>query len=115
MIKPQVPKEVKPKFKDTEGLGMRIPVQNIAGIATTIASGALGGGIIAGGEALLTGSGLAAATESASAGAVGGGVATAVNNALGGGDVGHVISGIAGGIAGRAAITRTRTRTGNRL
>jgi hypothetical protein len=114
MIKPQVPKEIKPpKFKDTEGLGMKIPVQNIAGIATTIASGGLTGGIIAGGEALLTGSGLAASLEAASAGAVGGGVATAVNNALGGGDVGHVISGIAGGIAGRTAITRART--GNRL
>ena len=113
MIKPQVPKEVKPKYKDTEGLGMKIPVENIAGIATTVASGALGGGIIAGGEALLTGSGLAASLESAGAGAVGGGVATAVNNAIGGGYVGHVISGIAGGVAGRTAITRARTRTNN--
>ena len=112
-IKPQVPKDVKPpKYNDTEGLGMRIPVQNIVGIAATIGSGALGGGIIAGGEALLTGSGLAAATESAAAGAVGGGVGAGVNSALGGGDVGHVVSSIAGGIVGRTSIrTRTRAQT----
>ena len=91
---------------------MRIPVQNIVGIATTIGTGAIGGGIIGGGEALLTGSGLAAATESAAAGAVGGGVGAGVNSALGGGDVGHVVSSIAGGIVGRTSIrTRTRAQT----
>ena len=56
MIKPQVPPEVKqPKIKDTEGLGKRIPIENIAGIASTIASGGLGGVTIAAGEALITG------------------------------------------------------------
>ena len=105
MIKPQVPPKVKqPKFQDTEGLGKRIPIENIAGIATTIASGGLAG-VLGAGEAI-------------GGAAIGGAVGTGVNSALGGGNIGYVVSGIAGGLAGRATATRTTrtTRTrGNRL
>jgi len=113
-IKPQVPTNTKKtKFNDMEGLGVKIPIQNIGAIAGTIASGGAYGAAVAAGEALVTGglTGLAASGESILGAVIGGGVASGVNSALGGtGEVGHVISGIAGGIAGRTAVTRTRTR-----
>ena len=122
MIKPQVPPEIKPpknKFVDKEGLCKRIPIENIAGIATTIASGGLGGAGIAAGEALLTGgiTGLLGAGEAIGGAAIGGAVGTGVNSAIGGGEIGRIVSGIAGGLAGRATAGRTtRTRgRGNRL
>ena len=119
MIKPDVPQNIKPpKYVDKEGLGAKIPVQNIGALATTIASGGAYGGTLAAGEALLTGglTGVLGAGESIAASAVGGGVAAGINNALGGGDVGHVVSGIVGGILGRTTNNRTtRTRSGNRL
>ncbi len=96
-----------------EGLGVKIPIQNIGAIAGTIASGGAYGAAVAAGEALVTGglTGLAASGESILGATIGGGIASGVNSALGGtGEVGHIISGIAGGIAGRTAVTRTRTR-----
>jgi hypothetical protein len=57
-IIPQQPTEKtmrKPKYKDSEGLGMKIPISNIGAIAGTIASGGAYGGAIAAGEALFTG------------------------------------------------------------
>jgi len=117
-IQPEVPKEIpKPKYKDTEGLGKRIPIQNIGAIASTIASGGLLGGATAAGEALIAGgfSGLLGAGESIAASAVGGGVAAGVNSGLGGGDIAHIASGIAGGIAGRAANRTASRRVRNRV
>jgi hypothetical protein len=96
-----------------EGLGIKIPIQNIGAIARTIASGGAYGGAIAAGEALVTGglTGLAASGESILGATIGGGAASGVNSALGGTDeAGHIIIGIAGGIAGRTAVTQTRTR-----
>ncbi len=90
LIKPRVLPEIKPpKTKDTEGLGKRIPIENIEGIASTIAPGALTGGVVAGTEALLTGelSGLLGAGESIAAGSIGGSVGSGVGYALGGGPV----------------------------
>jgi len=113
-IKPQVPTNTKKtKFNDMEGLGVKIPIQNIGAIAGTIASGGAYGAAVAAGEALVTGglTGLAASGESIFGATIGGGIASGVNSALGGtGEAGHIISGIAGGIAGRTAVTRTRTR-----
>jgi hypothetical protein len=117
-IQPEVPKEIpKPKYKDTEGLGKRIPIQNIGAIASTIASGGALGGATAAGEALIAGgfSGLLGAGESIAASAVGGGVAAGVNSGLGGGDIAHIASGIAGGIAGRAANRTASRRVRNRV
>jgi hypothetical protein len=117
-IKPQLPKEIKkPKYKDTEGLGAKIPIQNIGALAGTIAGGVLTGGTIAAGEALLTGglTGLAGAGESIIGTSVGSGIGAGINSALGGGNVGNVVSGIIGGVAGRSVgrtvgSTRTRAR-----
>jgi hypothetical protein len=117
-IQPEVPKEIpKPKYKDTEGLGSKIPIQNIGAIASTIATGGALGGATAAGEALIAGgfSGLLGAGESIAASAVGGGVAAGVNSGLGGGDIAHIASGIAGGIAGRAANRTASRRVRNRV
>ncbi len=56
-IKPQTPKIPKPKkrISDIEGLGKRIPIENIEAIAGNIGAAALTGGASAAGEALLTG------------------------------------------------------------
>ena len=76
--KPRLPKKV----KDTEGLGMKIPLGRIGEIAGTVASGALTGGLTLAGEALATG-GLGALTTDAIAGSmIGGGVGAGVNSTL---------------------------------
>ncbi len=41
------------KIKDPEGLGKRIPIENIEAIATNIGAAALTGGATAAGEALV--------------------------------------------------------------
>ena len=104
-------KKEKPKFNDTEGLGARIPIQNIGAIAGTIASGGIYGGSVAAGEALLTGglTGLAASGETILGSTIGGGIA-AVGDSLLGGPAGHIISGIAGGVVGRSVVNRARGR-----
>jgi hypothetical protein len=117
-ITPQVPitKDIKkPIFKDTEGLGTQIPIQNIGALASTIVGGALTGGSIAAGEALITSglTGLAGAGESIIGTSVGSGIGAGINSALGGGNVGNVVSGIIGGVAGRTAgrtVRNTRAR-----
>ena len=114
-MKPQVPNEIKkPKFKDTEGLGHTIPIENIGAIAGTIATGGIGG--IAAVEALLTGglTGLATAGENTLGSAIGGGIGAGVNSALGGGDMGHYVSSVIGGAVGRTAAGRTRPRASER-
>jgi hypothetical protein len=66
-IQPQVPQTKPPKkIKDPEGLGKRIPIENIGTIATNIGAAALTGGAVATGEALVMGgtAGLMGAGES---------------------------------------------------
>ena len=54
--KQQVPTDIKkPKFNYTEGLGVKIPIQNIGAIAGTIASCGAYAAAVAAGEALVTG------------------------------------------------------------
>ena len=102
--------QVKKTIKDTEGLGMKIPIGRIGEIVGSVASGALTGGVTLAGEALVTG-GLASLTADAIAGSmIGGGVGAGVNNALGGGQISNVLSGIAGGVAARGAISKYRQR-----
>jgi len=109
-ILPKGQKLSKTKYKDTEGLGMKIPTERIGQIAGTIASGALTGGLTLAGEALVTG-GLSTLTGDAIAGSmIGGGVGSSVNEALGGGQIANVLSGIAGGVAARKAISKYRQR-----
>jgi hypothetical protein len=117
IIQPQVPKIKPPKIiKDTEGLGKRIPIQNIEAIASKIGAAALTGGVTAAGQALATGgiAGLMTSGEAILGATVGSGVATGASTALGNSTAGNIISdvagGVVGGIAGRAA-TNTRTRT----
>jgi hypothetical protein len=117
-IQPDVPKEIpKPKFKDTEGLGAKIPIQNIGAIASTIATGGALGAATAAGEALLTGglSGLLGAGENIAASTIGGATASGVNYALGGGPMSQVVSGVAGGVVGRTAMKRIRNRQNNNV
>ena len=105
-MNPQIPKEVQPpKFKDNEGLGHTIPIENIGAIAATVASGGLYGASVASIEALLTRT-LLSSGENIAGAAVGGAVAGGVNYALGNtGEIGHVTSGVAGGLAGRTITT----------
>jgi hypothetical protein len=116
-IQPQTPK-IKPpkKIKDTEGLGKRIPIENIGALAANIGAAALTGGATAAGEALVMGgtAGLMGAGESILGASIGGGVAGGVSSALGNSTAGHIISGVAGGIAGRRAGTRIANRLRNR-
>jgi len=99
-------KENKIKFVDSEGLGKKIPISRIGQMVGGIASGALSGGAITAGEAVLTGGLSALSLEGVGAGLIGGGVSSGVYNALGdnAGAAGHIISGIAGGVAGRQVI-----------
>ena len=109
----------KSKYKDTEGLGHTIPIENVAGLVTSIGIAALTGGAAIATEAGIAGAyeglvagglrgaasgalrGVSAAGNSIKAATVAGGVAGAVNQAVGGGPVGNVLSGVAGGLASR--------------
>jgi hypothetical protein len=105
-IQPQVPKTKQPKkINDPEGLGKRIPIENIYAIAANIGAAALTGGATAAGEALIMGgtAGLMGAGESIICATIGSGIAGGASTALGNSTAGHIISGIAGGVAGRAA------------
>jgi len=86
IVQPQVPK-IKPpkKIKDIEGLGAKIPIQNIGAIAGNIAGAALTGGATAATEALVMGgtAGLMGAGESIIGATIGAGVAGGVSTALG--------------------------------
>jgi hypothetical protein len=117
MLQPQVPKNKPPKIiKDPEGLGKRIPIENIGTLAANIGAAALTGGATAAGEALVMGgtAGLMGAGESILGATIGSGVATGVSTALGNSEAGHIISGVAGGIAGRAAGRRIANKLRNR-
>jgi hypothetical protein len=112
VVQPETPIITKPKeIKDPEGLGTRIPIQNIEAIASNIGAAALTGGVTAAGQALATGgiAGLMASGEAILGATVGAGASTALGNST----AGNIISGVAGvvvgGIAGRAATNR-RTR-----
>jgi hypothetical protein len=116
MIQPQVPQIKPPKIiKDPEGLGKRIPIENIEAIASNIGAAALTGGATAAGQAFATGgvAGLMASGEAILGATVGSGVAAGASTALGNSTAGNIISGVAGGvvggIAGRASTNR-RTR-----
>ena len=77
-IQPQLPKIKPPKnIKDPEGLGRRIPIENIGAIAGNIGAAALTGGATAAGEALFMGgtAGLMGAGESILGASIGAGVA----------------------------------------
>jgi hypothetical protein len=115
-IKPQVPKKPKKLINDTEGIGKRIPIENIEAIAGNIGAAALTGGASAAGEALLTGgvAGLMGAGETILGASIGSGVAAGASTALGNSTVGHFISGVAGGVAGRAAGRAIANRLRNR-
>jgi hypothetical protein len=116
MIKPQVPPEIKlPKIKDTEGLGGRIPTENVGAIASTIVLGGLTGSAAAAGEELLTG-GLSVvlnAGERIAGASIGGAVGSGTSYALGGGPAAQVVSSIAGGIKGKTAVKAMRNRKNN--
>ena len=117
--KPRLPKH---KYKDMEGLGMKIPINNIARIGGAVLGGATIGAATLATEAALVGAGSAieegslvggfnAARDVMSARAlatssIGGGVGSGVNELLGGGPAANVIASIAGGIASRNAIKR---------
>jgi hypothetical protein len=126
-IKPQVP-TIKPpkKIKDPEGLGRRIPIENIGAIATNIGAAALTGGAAAAGEALVMGgtAGLMGAGESILGASIGSGVAAGASTGLGHSDAANIASGIIGGVTGRTVgrvLQNRRIRnqnvqpTGNRL
>ena len=109
----------KPKYKDTEGLGFKVPVENIAGLATSIGIAALTGGASIATEAGIAGAqeglvarglrgaasgalrGVAAAGNSIKTATIAGGVSGAVNHVLGGGTVGNIVGGVVGGLASR--------------
>ena len=109
------------KYKDTEGLGFKVPVENIVGLATTIGVGALTGGIAVAGEAGIAGaaeglyasgitgaargalSGISSAAPSIGSAAIAGGVGAGINTALGGGTAGNIIGGAIGGLASRGS------------
>jgi hypothetical protein len=99
-------------IKDPEGLGKRIPIENIGTLATYIGTAALTGGATAAGEALVMGgtAGLIGAGETILCATIGSGVAAGASTALGNSTAGHIISGVAGGIAGRAAGKATSNR-----
>ena len=114
IIQPQIP-------KDTEGLGMKIPISNIVNLATSIGLGAVTGGASVAAEAGIAGAvegfaanGLRGIAGSAARGVVSsvpimtragiaGGVASGVSHVLGGGQVGNIVAGIAGGLASRGS------------
>ena len=88
----------KTKINDTEGLGARIPIENIGALAGNIGAAALSGGATVAGEALITGgvAGLMGAGEAILGATIGSGVATGISTALGNSTAGHLISGVAG-------------------
>ena len=94
------------KIKDTEGLGMKIPLENlaekVAEIGGSVAAGALTGGASLAGQALFTGGLSSLTAEAIAASLVGGGVGAGINSVVGGGPVGQILSGIAGGVASGA-------------
>ena len=127
-IQPQMPAIKKPKIKDTEGLGGRIPIQNIENLALTIGGAALTGGATVAGQALLTGgtAGVIASGEAILGASIGSGVTAGASTLFGNTPAGNIASGIIGGIAGGAIgrkIARNRNTTpteqtpllGNRL
>ena len=108
--KPRLPK----KIKDTEGLGMKIPLENlaekVAEIGGSVAAGALTGGASLAGQALFTGGLSSLTAEAIAASLVGGGVGAGINSVVGGGPVGQILSGIAGGVAASKAVSKYRQR-----
>jgi hypothetical protein len=106
----------KTKKNDTEGLGARIPIENIGALAGNIGAAALSGGATVAGEALITGgvAGLMGAGEAILGATIGSGVATGISTALGNSTAGHLISGVAGGVIGRTAGRRVANRLRNR-
>ena len=114
IIQPQIP-------KDTEGLGMKIPISNIVNLATSIGLGAVTGGASVAAESAIAGAaegfaanGLRGIAGSAARGVassvpimtragIAGGVASGVSHVLGGGQVGNIVAGIAGGLASRGS------------
>ena len=116
------PKITKPKYKDTEGLGMKIPLGRVAEIGGAFLGGAAVGATTLATEAALVGAGTAIEEGSLLAGlnsvkdtmtaralasaSLGGGVGSSVNTALGGGPVANIIASVAGGVASRNALKR---------
>jgi hypothetical protein len=102
------------KIKDTEGLGMKIPLENlaekVAEIGGSVAAGALTGGASLAGQALFTGGLSSLTAEAIAASLVGGGVGAGINSVVGGGPVGQILSGIAGGVAASKAVSKYRQR-----
>jgi hypothetical protein len=115
-IKPQVPKIPKKQINDPEGLGKRIPIENVEALAGTIGMAALTGGASAAGEAYLMGgtAGLMGAGESILGASIGSGVAAGASAAMGNSTAGHIISGTLGSIAGRSAGRAVANRLRNR-
>ena len=118
----KLPRMTKPKYKDTEGLGMKIPVgrHGVAEIGGAFLGGAAVGATTLATEAALFGAGTAIEEGSLLAGlnsvedsmtarvlasaSIGGGVGSSVNTVLGGGPVANVIASVAGGVASRNAL-----------
>ena len=110
------PLKIQKKVNDKEGLGARIPIENIGALAGNIGAAALSGGATVAGEALITGgvAGLMGAGEAILGATIGSGVATGISTALGNSTAGHLISGVAGGVIGRTAGRRVANRLRNR-
>jgi hypothetical protein len=114
IIQPQTPEEK--IIKDPEGLGAKIPIQNIEALGANISLAALTGGATAAGQAVVGGgiAGLMASAEAIIGATIGSGVAAGASTAFGNTTAGNIASGIAGGVAGGLAgkaIKKSRTST----
>ena len=111
-----MPKIKKPKIKDTESLGGKIPIENIENMALAIGSAALTGGATVAGQALFSGgvAGLMGAGDAIIGASIGSGITTGASLAFGNSTVGNIASGVIGGVAGGVIGRKIKNRLRNR-